>query len=281
MQISTGIKYMFIATFFFSLMNIGVKYLPGIPPIEIVFFRSLVSLVLSFSFIRLKRINPWGNNKLVLVGRGLVGAAALILYFTTLQAMPLASAAIIQFLAPIFTAILGIFIIKENVGKWQWLFFLTSFAGVVVLHGTDTRITPFHLGIGILAAVFTGLAYNFVRKLSKTENPLVIVFYFPLVTIPITGIYVVTHWIRPTIIELVILLLVGISTQIGQIFMTKAFQHDTLAKVVSLRYLGIIYALIYGHVLFGESFSLLSYLGMGLVLVGVFLNLKYKQMTSK
>jgi len=110
----------------------------------------------------------------------------------------------------------------------------------------------------------------------------VIVFYFPLVTIPITGIYVVTHWIRPTITELLILLLVGISTQIGQIFMTKAFQHDTLAKVVSLRYLGIIYALIYGYVLFGESFSLLSYLGMGLVLIGVFLNLKYKQtVTSK
>ncbi len=268
---------MIMATFFFSLMNVGVKYLSHIPAVEIVFFRSVVSIVLSFSFLKFKRIPVWGNNKKLLIARGMAGAMALILYFTTLQAIPLAGAVTIQFLAPIFTAILGIFIVNEKVAKRQWLFFLISFAGVVIIQGVDNRITGFYFFIGILAALFSGIAYNIIRKLSVSENPLVIVFYFPLVTIPVTGIYILTDWVTPHGMDLLIIILVGIATQIAQVYMTKAFQHEELSKIASLRYIGIIYALIFGHILFGEKFEFYSYAGMVLVLAGVMLNIWYKQ----
>lgn len=266
-----------MATFFFSLMNVGVKYLSHIPAVEIVFFRSVVSIILSFSFLKFKRIPVWGNNKKLLIARGMAGAMALILYFTTLQAIPLAGAVTIQFLAPIFTAILGIFIVNEKVAKRQWLFFLISFAGVVIIQGVDNRITGFYFFIGILAALFSGIAYNIIRKLSVSENPLVIVFYFPLVTIPVTGIYILTDWVTPHGMDLLIIIFVGIATQIAQVYMTKAFQHEELSKIASLRYIGIIYALIFGHILFGEKFELYSYAGMVLVLAGVMLNIWYKQ----
>lgn len=268
---------MLIATFFFSLMNVGVKYLSHIPAVEIVFFRSVVSLVLSFSFLKLKQIPIWGNNKKLLIARGMAGAISLVLYFTTLQAIPLAGAVTIQFLSPIFTAILGIFIVNEKVAKRQWLFFLISFAGVVIIQGVDNRITSFYFFIGILAALFSGIAFNIIRKLNVSENPVVIVFYFPLVTIPVTGLYILTNWVNPTGIDLLIIILVGITTQIAQVYMTKAFQHEELSKIASLRYIGIIYALIFGHFLFGEYFEYYSYVGLVLVLLGVMLNIWYKQ----
>ena len=98
-MLTAGVRYMFISTFFFAVMNLLVKMIPNIPAIEIVFFRSLVSLVLSFVILKGARVNIWGNNKLVLLLRGGTGAVALIMYFLTLQVIPLASAVTIQVVA--------------------------------------------------------------------------------------------------------------------------------------------------------------------------------------
>jgi len=268
---------MLLATLFFSLMNVFVKMVPNIPAIEIVFFRSLISLVLSYVFLSHQRVNIWGNNKKILLSRGAVGAIALILYFTTLQVIPLASAVTIQFLSPIFTSILGIYLVKEKVAPLQWVFFLIAFAGVVIVQGFDPRITTFYVIIGVIAAFFAGLAYNLIRKLKHTEHPLVIVFYFPLVTLPITGIYSAFDWVQPEgWKEWFLLLLIGVFTQVAQYFMTKAYQAEELSKIASLKYIGIIYALGFGYVFFEETFNLMTYLGMTVVLVGVVLNIWYK-----
>lgn len=268
---------MILSTLFFALMNLFVKMVPRIPAVEIVFFRSLISLILSFAVLKKEKVSVWGNNKKILLSRGFVGAIALILYFTTLQVIPLASAVTIQFLSPIFTSILGIFIVREKVFKWQWLFFAMAFGGVLFIQGFDPRVSLFYLVIGIISSLFSGLAYNFIRKLKTSEHPLVIVFYFPLVTIPITGAISFFNWVRPEGIEWLLLILIGIMTQFAQYFMTMAYQQEELSKVASLKYLGILYALFFGYAFFDETFNLMSYLGMVLVLIGVGLNVWYKQ----
>lgn len=267
---------MVIAGFFFALMNVFVKMVPEIPAVEIVFFRSVVSLILSYTFLTASGVNIWGNNKKILLMRGASGAVALILYFATIQAIPLASAVTIQFLSPIFTSILGIFIVKEKVKPLQWLFFLVAFAGIIIIQGFDPRITPFYLGIGIVAALFSGLAYNFIRKLNTSEHPLVIVFYFPLVTLPVTGTISAFDWVKPEGWEWLLLLLIGVLTQVAQYFMTKAYQAEELSKVASLKYINIIYALAFGWVIFEETFNFMTYVGMLVVLAGVILNIWYK-----
>ncbi|MEQ8927254.1 MAG: DMT family transporter [Fulvivirga sp.] len=273
---TSGVRYMLLATFFFSLMNVFVKMVPDIPAVEIVFFRSVVSLFLSFFFLRIQSVNIWGKNKKVLLLRGVCGAVALILYFTTLQLIPLASAVTIQFLSPIFSSILGIYIVKEKVKPWQWIFYLLAFSGVILVKGFDPRITPSLFAIGIVSAFFSGLAYNFIRKLKQTEHPLVIVFYFPLVTLPVTGLISAFDWYKPHGSEWFILLLVGVFTQVAQYFMTKAYQAEELSKIASLKYLGLIYALGFGYVFFEETFNLMTYLGMTVMIVGVVLNVWYK-----
>ncbi|HNP20082.1 MAG TPA: DMT family transporter [Fulvivirga sp.] len=271
-----GIQYMLLSTFFFSLMNVFVKMIPNIPAVEIVFFRSVISLVLSYLFLKAQGVNIWGNRKKYLILRGMSGAIALILYFTTLQAMPLASAVTIQFLSPIFTAIMGIYIVKEKVKPLQWIFFLLAFAGVIMIKGFDPRVTPLLFGLGITSALFSGLSYNFIRKVKLTEHPLVVVFYFPLVTLPITGVISYFDWVQPIGWEWMILILIGVLTQFAQYFMTKAYQAEELSKVASLNYIGIIYALGLGFVFFGELFNAMTYVGMFVMLMGVFLNVWYK-----
>ena len=266
---------MLLAVLFFALMNVTVKFLPNIPAIEIILFRSIFSFIFSYLFLKRKAVPIFGNNKKLLVIRGMVGSVGLITFFYTLQNIPLASAVTIQYLGPIFTSILGIFIVKEKVKPRQFVFFAIAFLGVLMIEGFDPRIDGLFLVIGITSALFSGLAYNVIRKLKNTEHPLVIVFYFPLVTIPIAGIISFFYWEQPEGWDWALLLLIGILTQFAQYYMTMSYQNANLAKVASLNYIGIIYALGFGFVIFDETYNLFTYGGMLLVLSGVILNFLY------
>lgn len=272
---------MLLATFLFACMNVLVKWVTHIPAVEVVFFRSIISLVLSYSILKAKGVHVWGNNKLLLIARGASGAVGLILYFMIIQQIPLATAVTLQFLAPIVTAILGLLILGEKFKFLQGVFFILSFCGILIVNGFDARVEPMHLLMGILAALGAGMAYTIIRKLKKSEHPLVIVMYFPLVTVPITGAYSAWHWVMPQGIEWLTLLGIGLLTQFAQYFLTKSFQEEEINKVASLKYLNIIYALFFGYVFFGETFNLYTYLGMLLVVGGVVLNIWYKQRISR
>ncbi|MBL7851453.1 MAG: DMT family transporter [Cyclobacteriaceae bacterium] len=269
---------MLLATFFFALMNAAVKSLGHLPAIEIALLRSGVSLVIAFGIVRYYRIPLPGNNSPALLLRGFFGSLSLVLYFVTLQHMPLASAVTLQYLSPVFTAIMGIFIVREPVKPLQWLFFAISFTGVLMVQGFDNRIEPGYMLVGIGSAFFAGLAYNMIRQLKLTEHPLVITFYFPLVSLPVTAALLGTiAWVPPQGTDWLVLIFIGLTAQIAQYFMTRSYQSDELSKVVSLKYVGIIYALALGYFLFGETFSLEAHLGMIVVLAGVILNIWYKE----
>ena len=279
---SKGVRYMLIAILFFASMNVLIKTVPRIGPVEIVFFRSIVSFFISFLTLKKLGVNLWGNNKKWLIIRGVAGSIGLLLFFSTIKQMPLASAVAIQYLSPIFTSLLGIFIVKEKVYSAQWIFFLISFSGVLLIQGFDPRVTQMQLVIGVLAALASGMAYNSIRKLKLSEHPLVIIFYFPLITIPLTGTYLIfTGWTTPNLIELVILLTIGLATQFAQYFMTKAYQIEDLSKVSSVQYIGIVFAVLFGFLFFDESYTLKSFTGILIVLVGVVLNVGFKNRVEK
>jgi drug/metabolite transporter (DMT)-like permease len=267
---------MVLATMFFAVMNVMIKYIPRIGAVEIVFFRSIVSLIMSYFILSQKRIGLWGTNKKWLIIRGIAGSAGLLMFFYTIKTMPLGSAIAIQYMSPIFTSLLGIYIVRESVKPLQWIFFGLAFLGVVAIQGFDPRVTTFQVIIGVAGAVASGLAYNSIRKLRSTDNPLVIIFYFPLVTIPVTGIYLLGSWLTPTFFELAILIGIGIVTQFAQYFMTKAYQSDTLSKIASIQYIGIVFALAIGYWLFDEAYDFSSGLGIIIIISAVILNVWYK-----
>lgn len=279
-MLSKGIKHMLVAGIFFSFMNVGVKYLDNIPAIEIVFFRSLVTLVISAIMIKRLGISFLGNNKLILFLRGLFGLVALSLYFLCLQKMPFASAVTIMQLSPIFTAILAIFILKERVALPQWFFFLVSFTGVAIIKGFNPDMHILYFLLAILAAFISALAYNMIRKLKDTDHPLVVVFYFPLIALPVAGILTYFKWVQPNMMEYLILIGIGISTQIAQVNMTKALQLEEVGKVSIVRYLTIVYAIVIGYVFFKDDYGWITLLGISLVVCGVLLNLWFTKVNK-
>jgi drug/metabolite transporter (DMT)-like permease len=274
---SKGVVFMLISTFAFSLMQICVRELAHLPTSELIFFRSIISLALSLGYLLPRGISPLGNNHKFLILRGVFGVLALTGFFLTLQNMPLATAVTIQYLSPIFTVIIAMFVLGERMKPMQWLFFGIAFCGVALLKGFDGRISLLYLVLGVLSALFSGAAYNCVRLLRDTDHPIVVVFYFPLVALPITGVLAYVNWVSPLGWDWLMLLLLGVFTQIGQVYMTKSLQTEKADAVVSLNYLGSIYALAYGYFLYDEAYPAISILGILLVLSGVILNVVFKQ----
>lgn len=270
-----GVQYILIATVFFSIINGLVKYLDTIPSIQIVFFRSLVSLIMSYWVIRVEKIKIFNTHTPLLLMRGLFGAIALTLYFNTIQNIPLATAVTILYAAPIFTVIFAIFILKEKPSIKQVPFFILCFIGIALLKNFDPRVSTLHFSMGICAAIFSGLAYNMIRMLKGRAHHQLIIFYFPVITIPFCMPWLIPAWRTPNFKELILLLLIGVTTQIAQVFMTKAYLHSPASKISHYNYLTCVFAFITGIIFFDEALNTLSIIGLILVFIGILFSTKF------
>lgn len=266
---------MFFSTFSFAMANVFVKQLSNMPVMEIVFFRSVVAGLFCYIGIRKAKVSWKGNNKKYLVFRGVAGTTALVLFFITIQNIPLASATTIQYLSPIFTATIAIFFLKESVKYLQWFFYAIAFSGVLMIKSFDPRVSLFYLIIGIIAAFGSGVAYNFVRKLRDSEHPLVIILYFQIIGLAVSVPALFFIWETPIGLDWLYLLLVGVFSQFGQVFLTNAFSREKAASVAIIVYSGLIYAISIGWYFYDEKQTLFTFLGMLLVVVGVISSIIY------
>lgn len=275
--LSVGAKAMFVSSFSFSLMNIFVKQLSHLPPMEIVFFRCVVSAIFCLISLRGTNANLLGNNRLLLFLRGASGTTALFFFFLTIQNVPLASGVTLSYTSPIWTTILAIFLLNEPVKGLQWIFYAISFLGVFVIKGFDANFPTIYFVTGLSAAFFSGVAYNLVRTLKGSEHPIVIVFQFQVVGIIAGFIYVLFDWKTPMGWDWLYLLGTGILTQIGQVYLTKALQAEAVGQVSIINYTGIIYAIFFGWLIFGELLTLQELVGILLVIGGVVLSIFYNK----
>ncbi len=279
--LTPGVRAMFLSTIAFFLANVFVKQVSHIPAMEIVFFRCIIAA--SFCVYGLRRAGGSliGSNHTLLLLRGTFGTIALYCFFLTLQEMPLASAQTIQYLSPIFTAIIAIFVLKESVLPPQWFFYAIAFSGVLLIEQFDTRISPFYLALGIVSAFFSGLAYNLVRSLREREHPLTVVLHFQLVGAVVGSISLLFDWVTPAGRDWIFLFLIGVFSQLGQVFLTNALQRERIAGVAIINYTGLIYAITIGWIVFAEPQSLISISGMLLVVLGVILSVMYGRRMSR
>lgn len=270
---STGIRYMLLSIVSFSLMHLCVKAIPEIPVVQTIFLRSIFSIVFCYIAIKQAKVSIWGNNKSFLILRGLVGMFSLVCFFYSIQMLPLGTAVTICNLVPFFTLFLAFLFLKEKIAHIKWLFFAISFTGVLLMKGLDKELPTLGIILGLCAAFFTATAHFVVSKLRDTDDTSVIMFYFPFVTIPCILPFIFTEWKTPDAREWLFLVLIGITTHIGQLFLTKAYKHEEVKNISYVYYLGIVLSFVYGLAFFGESISLKSSVGVGLVILGMILNM--------
>lgn len=266
---------MLISTLAFFLANVFVKQVAHIPAMETVFFRCILATVFCLIGLRRAKADPIGSNHLFLFLRGAFGTTALFCFFLTLQNMPLASAQTIQYLSPIFTATIAIFVLKESVLPLQWIFYAIAFSGVLLIERFDERISPFYLVLGIISAFCSGMAYNLVRSLRGKEHPLTVVLHFQLVGTVVGFFSLFVEWRMPVGWDWLFLFLIGVFSQLGQVFLTKALQRERIAGVAIINYTGLAYALTIGWIVFGEPQGMVALGGMLLVVAGVLMSIMY------
>lgn len=273
--VRTGLVLMVGAAFWFSVMSALVKLAGArIPSMQIVLARAVVTLVLSIFMLRHAGIAAFGTRRRLLLLRGLSGFTALSLYYMAVVSMPLAEATTIHHTSPIFVAVFAWALLREPVGGAVWIALFIGLTGVTIV-ARPAALVGVGLGglppLAVLAAlggaVFTALAYVAVRRLSGTEHPLVIVFYFPLVSVPLSLPFAIHSWVWPTTVEWLALLGVGVSTQIAQVMLTWALKRERAGRATAVGYLQVVFAIGWGLILFGEVPGVPTLVGACLVLV--------------
>lgn len=272
----------FVVNFFVKMLgqpdSAPITGLQKYPAHELVFARSLISFTISFVIIRYRKLPLLGNNRRWLLLRGTAGMVALTLFFFTLHELPLAIASVLQYLSPIFTVLIAHQLFKEQVNRWQYLASLLAFSGVVLIGisslteaVTGEELDLFWMIMGVISAFLSGVAYNTISKLKTTEEPINIVIYFPMLALPLTGVWCLFDFTFPRGIEWLLLLTIGVFTQMAQVLMTKAFMFGQTAVVAPFQYVGAIYALISGWFIFDERLSTWNLVGISVILIGVLL----------
>lgn len=269
-----GALLMLTSAFAFSVMTVFVK-LAGerLPSQEIVFARALLSLVLSGSLLRRAGVSPWGRNRRLLWLRGTLGFAGLSCVYAALTHLPLAEATVLQYLHPSITAILAGCFLGEALTRRLAFATASSLLGVLlvahpesVFGDSGAPLDPLWVGVAIAGASFSAAAYVVVRRLAREENALVIVFYFPLVTVPLAIPAMVPVFVWPSVPDWWLLLGVGIATQIGQVSLTRGLARLRAGPGTALSYLQVLFAACWGFLVFGERPDRWTWLGGGAIL---------------
>ncbi|WP_233195834.1 DMT family transporter [Aquimarina sp. MAR_2010_214] len=272
-----AIYFMLLSAVSFTAMNLFVKYLAHFGGGQLVFFRAFGSLFFTMSYLLWHKIPIFGNQKRLLIYRGLAGVTSMGLFFMSVYYLPIGSAVSLRYLSPIFATIFAVLFLREQVKPIQWLFFLMAFSGVLMIKGFDPNVNSFGLLLVLGSAIFSGVVYVLINKIGHGDHPVVIVNYFMWISVTIGGVLSLFNWTTPKGIEWLLLLSLGVFGYFGQVFMTKAFQSQATNKVVSLKYVEVIFTMIAGTFWFTDVYPILSIIGTLLVIVGLILNIWYRK----
>ena len=267
-----GLRYMALSAFFFSIMALLVRVAgERLPSWQIVLARSVVALALSLALVWRAGISPWGNDRKLLLVRGLLGFGALACFYWSLVHMPLAEATLIQQSHPVFTALLATLLLREPLRAVDMISIAVSLIGVVLVAKPPILFAAAHspdpgvFAVAVCGALMSGAAYVVVRKARGLEHPLVVVLWFPLVATPLSLPPALVQWAAPTALEWLVLIGVGISTQIAQVFMTHGLHREPASRATAVSYLQIVFAAVWGVLFLREVPDPLTILGAALI----------------
>lgn len=269
LSFTPGLRQMALAAVYFSVMGLLVRLVPALPAMEVVVFRTLISFCMSGVVLWYAGRSWVGKNRPLLMLRGFTGFLGLSIYIYCIQVMTLAEAVTLQYLNPIFSSMLAPWFLKEKGRRREWLAIFVAFTGVVLIANPQASGHWPVAFLGVLGAVCSGVSYNIVRKLGlQGEDPHVIVLYFPFIALVLASPFAAAHWVTPSGWEWLILLGVGVTTQLGQISMSRGLALERISRATVVNYVVIFLSTLFSF-LIGDTISPSSLAGMGLIVVAL------------
>ncbi len=264
-----GFLYMFMSICAFSLMDIIVKWSIDYPIGQVLFFRGFFGIIFYFFIIPRERLHNFYQTKRpgLHVLRCTSGLIALVAIFIALRELPLATVVSLSFAAPIFTTIFSIFLLNEKVGIFRWLAVFVGFVGILII--TEPGISQLNIYYIFPIIFCLGLSYVAItiRQLSSTEPVWLISFYFSLSITLLSFLSIPQGWIMPSIDHLLILSFIGIFGGVANLWLSQSYKYSEVSLVTPLKYLALVFAIIFGYFIWGEIPTFKTLIGAFLVIV--------------
>lgn len=244
------------AYFMFTVMYVFAKLLSvNHSVIEIAFYRNLIAcmpfLILIFGFghrdILVIRSKP------TVVGlRALFGSISLMTTFTAFSLMPMADTTVLLFTASLFIPILGVFFLGERVGPYRWAAVIIGFTGVIIMVQPTGDVYTLGIAVAMVAACMHAALQVVLRYLGRFERPMTVTFYFVVIGTLVTALPLPFVAVRPTVAEIPLFFGVGLSGAAAQWLLSTAFHHAPAAIVTVFNYSGIVWATLFGWMIWNE-----------------------------
>ncbi|MDQ3194835.1 MAG: DMT family transporter [Burkholderiales bacterium] len=266
-----GALWMLVAGLLFAVMGVFVKLGSAhFSSAELVFYRSFISLILMVGLMRARGLPAATPHRKMHVLRGLSGFFSLMLYFYAISLLPLASAVTLNYTSPLFLALFTIVIMRER-PQWPLIVaVIVGFVGVGLLlrPAIDRELLTGGL-VGLASGFLAGIAYLNVRQLGELGEPeWRIVFYFTLISTVGAGIWMLVHEFHAVDQgDLLLLLGLGSSATIAQLAMTRAYRTGNTLVVGALAYSTVLFATVFGIVLWQEMLPPLGLAGAILIVL--------------
>ena len=296
MNPAKGIAFKIVSAALFAVMSALIRYLGARYPIgQVVFYRSL------FAIIPVVVVYAWRGELASVVrterplgqaGRGVLSIAGMFFNFGATARLPLVESNAIAFSSPLFTVALAALVLKERVRIYRWSAVIIGFVGVLVVlspHLSGEELTAAMGGaaslIGVIYAICgsmtnAGTAIQ-TRRLAQSETTSSIVFYFSL-SCTLAGLATLPFgWVKPSGGEFVALISIGVLGGTGHIFLTESYRYASASLVAPFDYTSMIWALVLGYAIFGETPTSEIVLGSAIIAAaGLFVIWRERQLAA-
>ena len=264
-----GFLYMLLSVCAFSVMDLIVKWSDNYPLGQVIFFRGFFGLVLYYFVIPKERLKDFYVTKRPMLhfSRCFFGLMALLSIFTALRNLPLATVVSISFAAPIFTTIFSIFFLSEKVGYFRWLAVLVGFVGIIII--SEPGLSSLNVYYVFPVIFVLGMSYVAIsiRQLSSTEPVWLISLYFSA-AITLAGLFTIPYgWLMPNLNDLILLSFIGIFGGVANLWLSQSYKFSEVSLVTPLKYLALVFAIIFGYLIWDEIPTIKTLVGATLVIV--------------
>ena len=278
-----GFFYMFISVCAFSLMDVIVKWSDDYPVGQVLFFRGFFGIIpILFLIPKDRYIDFYKTTRPMLhLKRCLAGLIALVAIFIALRNLPLATVVSISFAAPIFTTIFSIFMLNEKVGFYRWLAVIVGFVGIVIISEPGFSSLNFYYIYPIIFCLGLSYVAIAIRKLSSTEPVWLISFFFSFSIMILSFFSFYQNWVLPSFIDLFLLAMIGILGGLANLWLSQSYKFSEVSLVTPLKYLALIFAIIFGYFIWDVIPTLKTLLGAALVILSSFIIFRREMILKK
>ena len=259
---SLSVLLMILSGVCFVAMHSAAKYLADeVHIFEIVFLRcALVVVILSPFLFKEGKKSLFTKQPKNQIYRIVTNSIAILLFFYGLSISPLSLATVLNFTAPIFTVIFAVIFLKEKLTTYRLISLVLGFIGVMCVLRPDLS-----LNLGGLLVLLSSLVWAssliFIKKLTKTDSAVTISLYAGVGMMPATFAAAYPYLEEINFVQFLFILFIAVSGTTAQTLLNSALKRGDLSFLLPLDFLRLIWSVLLGIALFGESTSVFLWLG--------------------